>query len=254
MKINQLRNNLSFCGTERRYIAKDGEEYGCNSWLFREDMNWEKLAKYQAENFKDKPQVNTIMFASSDGSEAYTNIISLHENVQDSKQVQKFFPIKAYDLDEEIVKIANSGYFNSSVNERLMLQINAEDYEKYFDLSKTDKNLCIPNEQSASFLRKTQKTIKAKEILTKNVKFKQGDMFKKITEINDSSNTMLFCRNILGYFENNKIEEFIKLAQKALKSGSLMAIGDHDSVLFNIKECMEEHGFKEVFKNLFKKL
>ena len=55
MKINQLRNNLSFRGTERRYIAKDGEEYGCNSWLFREDMNWEKLAKYQAENFKDKP-------------------------------------------------------------------------------------------------------------------------------------------------------------------------------------------------------
>ena len=75
MKINQLRNNLSFRGTERRYIAKDGEEYGCNSWLFREDMNWEKLAKYQAENFKDKPQVNTIMFASSDGSEAYTDII-----------------------------------------------------------------------------------------------------------------------------------------------------------------------------------
>ena len=51
-----------------------------------------------------------------------------------------------------------------------------------------------------------------------------------------------------------KIEEFIKLAQQKLKPESLFAIGNHDSVLFNIKECMEEHGFKEVFKNLFKRV
>ena len=254
MKINPTNRNLSFGSTERRYIAKDGEEYGCNSWLFREDMDWEKLAKYQVKHFKDKDKVNTVMFAASDGSEAYTDIISLHENVEDKSQVKKFFPIQAYDFDEEIVKAANSGYFNSNVNERIMLQINAEDYETYFDLTKTDRQLNIPNECSISFLKHQNKTIKAKEILTQNVKFNHGDMFKKIKELNDASNTMLFCRNILGYFENNKIEEFIEIAQNKLKSGSLFSIGDHDSVLFNIKECMENHGFVEIFKNLFKRV
>ena len=104
MKINSINNNLSFGSTNRRYIAKDGEEYGCNSWLFRDDMDWDRLAKYQISHFKDKEKVNTIMFAASDGSEAYTDIISLHESPQKNKGIKKFFPIQAYDIDEEILK------------------------------------------------------------------------------------------------------------------------------------------------------
>lgn len=254
MKINSINNNLSFGSTNRRYIAKDGEEYGCNSWLFRGDMDWDRLAKYQISHFKDKEKVNTIMFAASDGSEAYTDIISLHESPQKNKGIKKFFPIQAYDIDEEILKAANSGYINTNLNDRVMIQMNTFDYNKYFDFSKTDKKLNIPNDYRVPCDARTLEATKAKEILTKNVKFNFGDMFKKILEINDNSNTMLFCRNILGYFEDNKIEEFIKLAQQKLKTESLFAIGNHDSVLFNIKECMEEHGFKEVFKNLFKRV
>ena len=57
------------------------------------------------------------------------------------------------------------------------------------------------------------------------------------------------CKN-----DFNKIEEFIKLASEALKSNSLFEIGDHDSKFFNIKSCMERYGFKQVMKNVYKKV
>ncbi len=44
---------------------------------FRIDLDWADFAKLEIENFKHKDKVNIIQFASSDGSEAYTQIIVL---------------------------------------------------------------------------------------------------------------------------------------------------------------------------------
>ncbi len=248
MKINFGNINPTFSSTGRFYKAKDGDEFGCNSWLFREDMDWKRLANYEIEHFKDKESVNTLMFAASDGSEAYTNIISIYENSKDKTDTTKFFPIMAYDLDDEIVKVANSGYLKTCLSDRMQLQTEIENYEDYFE--KTDKKLEIAGDKGLQ----SEKTLKVKEILTKNVNFHQGNMFEKIKELKDNSNTILLCRNILGYFLDDKIEEFIQTASKFLKSGSLFAIGDHDSRFFDIKSCMEHFGFKEVFKNLYEKI
>ena len=134
MNISFTNTNLTFCSTGRFYKAKDGDEFGCNSWLFRDDMDWKKLAEYEIAHFKDKEQVNTLMFAASDGSEAYTNIISLYENSKAQDDTKKFFPIMAYDLDEEIVKAAKSGYIKTCLNDRMQLQMKCNNYEDYFEI------------------------------------------------------------------------------------------------------------------------
>lgn len=250
MKINFFTQTPNFKSTGRNYVAANGDEIGCNSWLFRDDLEWNKLAKYEAEHFKNRDKVNIVMFAAADGSEAYSKIISLYETFgeENRNKAEKFFPIMAYDIDNEILKAANSKLINTCLSDRLELQMKSENYENYFE--ETSQKLDIPNDITLQ----RQKTLKAKDILNGNVKFSYGDMFEKIKELKDNSNTILMCRNILGYFTNDKIEQFVKFVSTALKTGSLFAVGDHDSKLFDIQKCIEKAGFQKVLKNVYCKI
>lgn len=251
MQVNNTDTRLkhpSFKTNYRSYTQQNDDTMRCITRLFRDDLDWNGFSNFVLKNFKDKDKVNIVMFAASDGSEAYSTIISLLENCTDKKTaVQKFFPIRAYDIDEEILKAARSGYVNTISCDRMDLLMNCNNYYNYF--SNTDNPLFIPDDTA----NKDTKTFKAKRILTDNVRFNQGDMFLKIQELEDSSNTVLMCRNSLGYFENDKIESFIKLAAERLKSGSVFVIGNHDSVLFNIDECLKSFGFEKVMHNVYKK-
>lgn len=139
----QYSNPISFGSCARFYKASNGDEIGTNSWLFRDDVDWKRLAKYEQNHFNNKNRVNIIQFASSDGSEAYTQIISLLENSPNTNP-NKFFPIKAYDIDEEIVNAARSGLLNTNLVDRINLQINSDDYSKYF--TDTNEILNIKND------------------------------------------------------------------------------------------------------------
>ena len=100
INYQQYPNKFSFGSCARFYTTTNGDEFGTNSWFFRDDIEWKRLAKYEKNHFCNINRVNIIQFASSDGSEAYTQIISLLENYP-NKNSDKFFPIKAYDIDEE---------------------------------------------------------------------------------------------------------------------------------------------------------
>lgn len=249
MKIN-FRNTYkpNFQSTNRRYTDYKGDEFGCYTTFFRSDLNWEKLSDFEFSNFAKKDKVNIIMFASSDGSEAYSTIISLLENKIGKKQksATKFLPIQAYDIDDEIINVANSGYIKATNYDLSEIISRSEEYNDYFE--KSNKKLEIKNANDDTGI-----VLKAKESLTKNVKFNKGNMFQKIREIKDDSNTILMCRNILGYFLNDKIEEFIKLASNILKKDSLFIIGDYDSEFVNIRSILEKFNFQKVLKNVYKK-
>ena len=244
----------SFKTNDRSYNQWNTDTMRCTTRIFREDLDWKKFSDFLIKNYKDNDKVNIVMFAASDGSEAYSVIMSLLERSLDKKQtIQKFFPIKAYDIDEEILRAANSGYINTRSFDRMDLQMNCDNYYNYF--SNTDNQLVINNDTSSLNRNGCSdiKTLKAKRLLTDNVRFNQGDMFTKLRELEDNSDTVLMCRNSLGYFENDKIENFVKLASQKLKSGSVFVIGNHDSVLFNMEECLKKYGFEKVMQNVYKK-
>ena len=246
----------SFKTNTRKYIQHNSDLMGCTTCMLRDDLYWRGFSDFVLKNFKNKDKVNVVMFASSDGSEAYSTIISLLENSKDKNETaQKFFPIKAYDIDEEIVKAAKSGYINTRSVDRMNLLMHCEDYYKYF--SKTDRQLVIDADPASTNFNNDDycdlKTFKAKRILTDNVKFNQGDMFSKLQELKDNSDTVLMCRNVLGYFENDKIENFVKLASQKLKSGSIFVVGEHDFVLYNLDECLKNYGFEKIMTNVYKK-
>lgn len=248
-----LNNNKSpnFKANGRAYFTPDGLTMGCISWMFRNDIDWKRLAKYEHTHFIDKPKVNVVIYAASDGSEAYTKAISLIEALSktNKKEANKFFPIICYDLDDNIVQAANSGLINTGTVDRMNLQMNCENYEDYF--SETTDSLKIDNDVVMPI--KNKRTLKAKSILTEKIRFRQGDMFKKILELEDNSNTVLMCRNVLAYFESYEIENFVRIVSNKLKQGSLFIIGDHDTRMSNIQNILYNYGFEEVMKNVYKK-
>ena len=98
------------------------------------------------------------------------------------------------------------------------------------------------------------KTLKVADILTEKVVFENADMYKILAKMEDNSNTILMCRNILGYFDENKIEEFIKMVGQKLKKDSLFLIGEHDTRISFIERYLGENGFTKVMKHVFKKI
>lgn len=244
---NEFCKMPTFGTTHRYYKTSDGYELGTNTWPFRDDIEWSELAKYEKKHFKDRNKVNMVQFACSDGSEAYTQIISLIEN-NPTPDDNKFFPIKAFDIDPEVINAAQSKLLNTMTFDRVSLQINTENYDKYF--KETEKKLDIKDDIKFGSV----KTLEVADILTEKVVFQNADMYKVLTKMEDNSNTILMCRNILGYFDEDKIEAFIKLVAEKLKKGSLFLIGEHDTRISFIERYLGENGFTKVMKHVFKKL
>lgn len=241
------QKSIAFGTTHRYYKTSDGKEIGTNTWLFRDDIDWAELSIYEKQHFKDKKKVNMVQFACSDSSEAYTQIISLIEN-NPSADDKKFFPIKAFDIDPEVIKAAKSKLLRTITYDNASLHMNTDNYDKYF--KESDKKLDIKNDINFE----SAKTLKVADILTEKVIFKNADMYKILAKMEDNSNTILMCRNILGYFDENKIKNFIKLVSEKLKKGSLFLIGELDSRQTLTEKYLNENGFTRVMKHVFKKL
>ena len=81
-------------------------------------------------------------------------------------------------------------------------------------------------------------------------------MFNLLPKIKDDSNTVLLCRNILGYFADNeaKLEDFIRTAAQVLKKGSVFVIGKLDTDLTNIDSILQKNSFLKMQKYIYVKV
>ena len=250
---------VSFGSTDRYYKTSTGKEIGNNTWLFRGDIKWQNLAEFEISNFRHKDKVNIIQFASSDGSEGYTQIMALLENKK-QKDVSKFFQIQAYDIDDFIIKKAASGEISLAEKDTLQLKKHSIDISKYFTRAPFPFNLTDSQiqtlENNPYKIIGPRDVFKVSETLKSKISFNKGDMFKILPEIKDDSNTIVLCRNILGYFhdEPNILKDFINTAERVLKQGSLFIIGNLDCEITNVESLLLKDSFIKIMKNVFLKI
>ena len=250
---------VSFGSTDSYYTTETGKEIGNNTWLFRDDINWYNLAELEISHFQHKDKVNIIQFAASDGSEGYTQIMSLLENSK-RKDVSKFFPIQSFDINEFIINKAQSGKISLGEKDIQHLLNNSINISKYFERMPFSFNLS--GRELEALKNNPYKIIgirnkfKVSDILTSRISFKQGDMFKILQRIKDNSNTIILCRNILGYFyeEPNIIKNFVETLSKVMKQGSLFVIGKLDADLLKIEKLLGDKSFLQINKNVFLKV
>lgn len=180
--------------------------------FFRPDLPWNNLGKIFNKHFPEG-KVNIHNFACSDGSETYSLIISLIEQLGE-KEAQRFFPIQASDVDCEIIRMANSGKINATDYDIIAIknQIKDGDINKYFDVTSLgyNKNILAP-----------------KEILTKNVIFETLAMDEGLDKLKKGNNIIL-ARNFWKYLSPESLTKTSwKLREKCDKS-TLLLIGKFD--------------------------
>ncbi len=233
----QFKSSSSF------YKTQEGKEIGTFTWFFRQDLDWKRFIEYQTELFKNKDNVNIVQFGASDGTEAYTYLMSFFEYA-DEKDIAKFCPIEAYDIKESMVKMASDGYINISSTDKENMDKLGINWEKSFRLAKTEPYY----NNTTLYLTKSR--------LKQRVNFNHGDMFQILPTLKDESNTILLCRNCLGYFDDTpqKIYQFIKTVSEVLKKDSLFVTGNLEAEIPYIESFLRQSNFEPVMRNVFKKL
>ncbi len=270
MKINIIKSNILNFGTSDRKVKKnfygdmvssdekeyrnpdfDTVAYANTTMFFRHDLNTAHTTKYTTDgtwkgfrrtivdNFKVAPRVNVYDFASSDGSEAYSFILSLIDELGE-EEAQKFFPIKAYDIDSKMVEIAQGGSIPCDYDDvkRLAQNVTQKRNEKYYSINLL-KNNYIP------FL------FEASSELKNNVQFSQASIQSKIDSI-EPSNSLVMCRNFWPYLSENDVREAIWKLSEKLDDSSLLVVGCFDK--FSVHQYLKICGFQEICPFVYKKI
>ncbi len=82
----KVQSTQSFGSTYRTYETQSDNFISCYTCMFRGDLQWKSFVNYIAENFKQKDKINIINAACSDGSESYSLVITIKENLPEKRK------------------------------------------------------------------------------------------------------------------------------------------------------------------------
>lgn len=209
--------------------------------FFRNDFPWDNISDILFESYPFG-KVNIHNYACSDGSEAYSLAISLIENLGE-EEAKRFFPIKASDVDGEVIDFANSGKILASLDDmrKICNHIKDGNIGKYFDFKKTGCTTWI---------------LSPKKILRDNVEFECCDISDGLKSINKDENNVILCRNFWKYLSTDKIAYISRELKKIASANSKIIIGNFDrdykeDIPYFLKELgFEQENPDEKYKNV----
>lgn len=210
---------------------KEGVIVSNYTTFFRNDFPWDNISDVLFESFPFD-NVNIYNYACSDGSEAYSLAISLIENLGE-KEAKRFLPIKASDIDKEVIEFANSRKILATLDDMRKISNHIKDKKigKYFDF---EKNGC------------TTWILSPKKILTDNVIFECCDISEGLKNIDKNENNVILCRNFWKYLSTDKIAYNSRELKKIANTNSKIIIGDFDrDYEENIPYFFKKLGFEE---------
>lgn len=190
--------------------------------FFRYDIDWNKFSEYLKERYKDYDKVNIYDYACSNGSEAYSLSILLQHKFKDD--AEKFFPIYAKDIDEDLIaknlKEQKTGKVNCEKDILTMthaIDMSEEDMKRDFITSERDFKLSC-NEQFATLTKK----------VTKPVIFSEANILDDIENIDDKNPSVVMCRNMWLYVDSKEYQKFADDLYKKLAKNSTVVLGGFD--------------------------
>lgn len=204
----KLQNSVSFSTkSDVRMIASNSTNF------FRRDLDWKSIGGIFNKQFP-KGKVNVYDFACSDGSEAFSLVITLIEQLGE-KKAQRFFPIIASDIDEEIINMATSGRIRATHDDIFAMQniIKDGNIKKYFGVTELG---------GGEFL------LSPKEILTKNIIFKKQGISRGLDEVQKDENNIILARNFWKYLSREEMSNATwKIGEKS-NDKTLVVMGNFD--------------------------
>lgn len=183
------------------YLLADAITTNVTSF-FREAAQWEYLKSYLLTCKEKKLRIWSS--ACSSGQEPYTIAIFLKENLKDFNSWD--IKILATDLSKDILKKAIKGVYTKKEVEGLT----KSHLTKYFI--------------------KSGETYIIKDELKDMIIFKSFNLVTGNYEIFKNKFNLIFCRNVMIYFDKKTQNEVIEKLKKLLSVGSLLLLGHSESI------------------------
>ena len=232
-RINKL--NLKNVNQYLDYISENSEEKNTlfnllttnYTKFFREKFHFEILFKKIIPNIlknKNNNEINIWSAGCSTGEEPYTIALLFAErNIE--------FNLLATDINTEVLKYAKNGIYSSQKTKN----INSEYLHCYFQKG----------------VGKYQGYYKIKESLRKKIRFKKLNLNSSFSTKLPKNFDIIFCRNVLIYFENKKKRKILKEFRKTLTKSGFLVLGHSESIDLSIKSNL---GWKKIDNNSYQKL
>ena len=193
--------------------------YSNRTFFFRKDLPWQSLAMYISKQFREVDKVNVYNFACSDGSEAYSLAIALIMRYGE-EGAKKFFPIRASDIDKNIIEQAQKGIIKATSMDMVKLESNIfkpKTIQDFFEVERNFENNDFPY------------TLHPKKILTDNVEFKCESIEQGLDDV-EKSNSLILARNFWRYLSAEELANASMKLRKNIDNSSRIIIGEFDKI------------------------
>ena len=218
-------------------------KYRNNTCFFRICLDWINFGKFIEQKYQNVPKVNIINHACSIGEEAYSLAIIIEKFCPNL--AKKCYPIIAKDIDNQVIEKAKEGIVTFDFYEfQDVTNICDKNFSDFFN----GKNIVFQwNElsQTNDIITKIQPNLLSK------IEFSQGNLLEDSKNL-PKENTILFCRNMWLYLDENEKETLAKNLSNALDDSSLVVIGNADE---GASSHLQRNGFYQVenLNNVFQK-
>jgi len=208
---------------DRNFLLDSIDELTVNlTELFRNPEIWVKLKDEVLPKFQFKPDLNLWHAGCSSGEEVYTMAIilkymNMHANTS----------TLATDLSSSILKKAQDGIYSNILKSK---------YSESFSKSINNGNIDSWFTQNSD-----NKHIQVIDSLKRNIKFERHNL---VHDDMDQKFDIIFCRNVMIYFDDSLKMKVLELFNKCLKEDGFFVIGYYDMLPIESKDLFDIYDSK----------
>lgn len=221
--------------TDNAFVEKLVEEITVNTTeLFRDPEVWVHLFQDVYPTLKSKKVINIWHAGCSSGQEVYSNMILLNElGLLDKCK------IFATDLNQNVINIAKTGKYKYRFN------------RKYIDNFTEVANKLNPSHPTEiNFNRyftinEEEDTMTFEQKFRSQVEYKKHDLVKIDMPFVHKLD-IIFCRNVLIYFNSSLQDRIVKLFHENMFDGGYLMLGAHENLsgFFKTKFARDSFSYK----------
>jgi chemotaxis protein methyltransferase CheR len=230
--VNKIKNDPVFVEKIIKEITVNTTE------LFRDPQVWHAIRYAILPKLKNNSIINIWHAGCSTGQEVYSMMIILNElGLLDKAKIY------ATDINEDVMQIAHKGEYKYRFNIGYLdnfdkvIKENPYNYEEYFD---------IPYD-------KYFKIDKSSDSIQMNDFLREKPVYKKLDLVKDGNPMyvkfdIIFCRNVIIYFNYNLQSKVFDLFHRNLYENSALVLGMHETILgsYSVKFQKKGHVYYKI--------
>jgi chemotaxis protein methyltransferase CheR len=183
--------------------------------FFRESFHFDDLKERVVKKAVESSQgLKIYCSAASTGEEPYSILMTVEEAKEQYANPLFSYSVIATDIDIEVLRHAQEGIYEFNKN--------ANDFPDWIKPSLYFKRRAHPAKEG-------EYLIKVKDILARKIKFDQMNIMSPKYPFNENEFDVVFCRNVLIYFNQDDQNAILKKLFKTLKIGGTLYLGHSES-------------------------